>query len=177
MDRAARTFLTTGGEIRAVLKTIFDSPEFWSPKHYQSKIKKPLDLVASSLRAVDGELQDGRVLLGRLRELGEPLYLCRPPTGYPDVATAWINTNTLLARLNYAIVLAAGRLRGIRIDLGSAQALFDQMDLPEPDDRQRSDTRALIEESGTTAPTPPGHRRDLIVASAFKLGSPHFQKR
>jgi hypothetical protein len=46
--------------------------------------------------------------------MGEPLYLCQPPTGYSDAAEAWVSTGALVARLNFALQLAAGRLPGTR---------------------------------------------------------------
>ena len=56
VDRMAKTFLETDGDIRAVLKTMFDSPEFWSRDAYRAKIKKPFELVASAARAVGAEV-------------------------------------------------------------------------------------------------------------------------
>ena len=49
-----------------------------------------------------------------LRDLGMPLYGCQPPTGYSDKAEAWVNTGALLNRMNFAVALASGRMRGIR---------------------------------------------------------------
>jgi uncharacterized protein (DUF1800 family) len=46
--------------------------------------------------------------------MGMPLYLQQPPTGYKDTADAWVSTNGLLARLNLALDLAAGRVRGVQ---------------------------------------------------------------
>ena len=44
-----------------------------------------------------------------LRDLGMPLYMCQPPTGYADRADAWVNTGALLARMNFAVSLTAPR--------------------------------------------------------------------
>ena len=40
------------------------------------------------------------------RELGMPLYLCQPPTGYDDTAGAWISPGALVARMNVAQQIA-----------------------------------------------------------------------
>ena len=50
--------------------------------------------------------------------MGQPLYLCQPPTGYSDIAEAWIISGALLARLNFALSLAQGRLAGTHADAG-----------------------------------------------------------
>ena len=56
VERAARTFQETDGDIRAVLVTIFTSPEFVSADTYRAKTKTPLEVVASAVRALDGRL-------------------------------------------------------------------------------------------------------------------------
>src|SRR6202046_223839 len=56
VDRMAATYLKKDGDLRAVLKTMFDSPEFWSRGAYRSKMKSPLEMVASSLRAVNADV-------------------------------------------------------------------------------------------------------------------------
>ena len=88
------------------------------------------------MRAVEADVGSSPYLLKTLSEMGEALYLCEEPTGYPDVASAWINTNSLLQRLNFALVLSANRVRGVEVDLGSAQPLFRELGLSEPDSRQ-----------------------------------------
>lgn len=45
-----------------------------------------------------------------------PLYQQQPPTGYKDTADAWVSTSALLARMNFASDLAAGRLAGVSVD-------------------------------------------------------------
>ena len=99
VDAASLTFERTGGDLREILRTLFTHPHFFSPQVYQAKIKKPLELVASALRASGAEMKPARHLMRMLAEMGEALYLCQEPTGYPDVASAWINTNSLLKRL------------------------------------------------------------------------------
>ena len=45
--------------------------------------------------------------------MGMPLYQQQPPTGYKDTADAWVSTSGLLARLNFALDLAGGKVRGV----------------------------------------------------------------
>jgi len=126
VDRAAETFRRTDGDIRAVVKTIVTSPEFASPAARAAKIKTPFEFVVSAVRASGAEVDDARGLAGRVASMGMPLYLQQPPTGYKDTADAWVSTSGLLARLNLALDLAGGRVRGVSTDparVVSAQAL------------------------------------------------------
>ena len=181
VDTASRTFVRTGGDIREVLRSTFDHPRFFSLDYHQAKVKKPLELVASSLRLVSAEASPTRHLVNFMALMGEALYLCQDPTGYPDVASAWINTNTLLTRLNFSLVLAAGRIPQVRVDLESAAGLFEQLQLPQPTEEQLQQTRALLNEASVEG-APRRRGRDVplthpVIQAAFMLGSPQFQKR
>jgi uncharacterized protein (DUF1800 family) len=59
---------------------------------------------------------DATDLARRVTAMGMPLYQQQPPTGYKDTADAWVSTGGLLARLNLALDLAAGRVRGVTVD-------------------------------------------------------------
>ena len=50
--------------------------------------------------------------------MGMPLYGMMPPTGYSMKAETWVNSSALLARMNFALGLAAGKVRGVAIDRG-----------------------------------------------------------
>ena len=60
VDRMAQTFLKKDGDIREVLRTMFKSPEFWSPETYRAKVKTPLEFVVSAVRASGAEVDDAR---------------------------------------------------------------------------------------------------------------------
>ena len=101
-----------------------------APDVYAAKVKTPFEFVASALRAAGTEVGDARPIVRELREMGMPLYMCQPPTGYADTADAWVNTGALVTRLNYALKLAgpdkqhgaaAGRARILRNARGSGQ--------------------------------------------------------
>jgi uncharacterized protein (DUF1800 family) len=116
VDRAAETFLRTGGNIRAVVTTIVTAPEFFSPAARSAKIKTPLEFVVSAARASGAEVTSARELARRIALMGMPLYQQQPPTGYKDTADAWVSTSGLLARMNFASDLASGRLAGVSAD-------------------------------------------------------------
>ena len=65
------------------------------------------------MRATGTDVSDALPLAQTVRQLGMPLYLCQPPTGYLDRAEAWVNTGALLNRMNFALALVTGRMKGL----------------------------------------------------------------
>jgi uncharacterized protein (DUF1800 family) len=117
VDRMAQTFLKKDGDIREVLRTLFTSPEFWAPETYRAKIKTPLEFVVSAVRASNAEVSDAMPLVRQLQNMGMPLYGMQPPTGYSMKADAWVNSSALLGRMNFALVLTSGRMKGVQVDV------------------------------------------------------------
>jgi uncharacterized protein (DUF1800 family) len=110
VDRLTRRFLDSDGDIRAVLHTLFDSPEFWASANVGTKFKTPYQYVVSALRAADVNLINVRPVLGALSQLGMPLYGCQTPDGYKNTEQAWLNPDALARRINIATMLASGRV-------------------------------------------------------------------
>ncbi|MEO1368965.1 MAG: DUF1800 domain-containing protein, partial [Acidobacteriota bacterium] len=131
VDRLAKTFEGSGGDLRQVMVTLVESPEFWAPAAQGAKIKSPFELAMSTLRALDADLFNPVQLAGWIEKMGQPLYAYQAPTGYPDRAEAWVNTGALLHRMNFGLELAAGRIHGLRFDL---LALLDQREPPTMDE-------------------------------------------
>jgi uncharacterized protein (DUF1800 family) len=116
VDRMAKTYLHTDGDIRQVLRTMFTSPEFWSREAYRAKVKTPEEFVLSAVRATGGEVQRPAVVLNAMSQLGMPFYGCQTPNGYSWMAAAWVNSGDLLTRINVALALATHKL-GTATDL------------------------------------------------------------
>jgi uncharacterized protein (DUF1800 family) len=124
VERAAQTFRETDGDIRATLEAIITSPDFMSADAYRAKIKTPLEYVISSVRVLGGQVSvsgtasDGAFQLTRtIANLGQPLYEAQPPTGYPDLATAWVNSSALVRRMTFALSLVPNRVPGVWVNL------------------------------------------------------------
>jgi uncharacterized protein (DUF1800 family) len=115
VDRMARTYLKTNGDLREVMKTMLTSKEFWSAGAYRSKVKSPLEMVASAVRAVDGDVDYALALANQVAQLGEPLYRKVEPTGYPNSSSQWMNSAGLIARMNFALQLADNKVPGVRV--------------------------------------------------------------
>ncbi|HZF40152.1 MAG TPA: DUF1800 domain-containing protein, partial [Blastocatellia bacterium] len=117
VDRVAARFTETGGDIREVVRAILTSPEFFSPKHYRNKIKSPLELVASMIRATGAATNGAAPLIQAVARMGAPLYLCQPPTGYDENSAGWMSSATLLERMNFAVALMGNRINGAHVDV------------------------------------------------------------
>jgi uncharacterized protein (DUF1800 family) len=115
--RAADTFTRTDGDIRSVLRTIFESPEFWSRRVLRAKVRSPLELVAGSVRALGARIENPTSLARTVARTGEPLFAAQPPTGYADSADSWLSPGAVLARIDFALALAGGQLDGVKVDL------------------------------------------------------------
>ena len=116
ITRCAATFEATAGDIRAVLATMFSSPEFWAEASGPGKLKTPLELVTSTLRAVDADVAHADGVTPLIADMGMPLYLCNPPTGYSNRGIDWLDPSALLNRINFALDAAANRIEGVTVD-------------------------------------------------------------
>jgi len=115
IDRMSASFLSSGGNLTAVLQTLFHSPEFWSNTTYRAKVKTPLEFVVSAARSSGAGADNLQPLANALRDMGMPLYGAVPPTGYKWDAADWVSTGALVNRMNFALSLAANRLPGITV--------------------------------------------------------------
>ncbi len=112
VDRAAQTYMKTDGDIRAVVKTIVTSPEFFSTRAYHSKVKSPFEVVVSAARALGAEPDSTPRTALAIAFLGEPIFGHRDPNGWPETGDAWMNTGAILNRINFGLSVAANRLPG-----------------------------------------------------------------
>ncbi|MBI1750414.1 MAG: DUF1800 domain-containing protein [Acidobacteria bacterium] len=194
VDRMAKEFLETHGDIPAVLEAMIYSPEFWSREAYRSKVKKPFELVASAARALGADVSAPIAMVLWTGRIGEPLYLCQPPTGYSDKAETWVNTGALLNRLNYAMELSANHMRGARVDIASLLGAENTADAKKALDRAvqiflagqvSAETRATLEKQLTDPSRIAGQAAlddsmksvDAGMIAGLVLGSPEFQRR
>jgi len=171
IDAAVAAWQKTGGDIRAVLRAIFMSPDFWSAQAVRSKVKTPFEFVVSAVRATGVEPDDTPRLAQLVARLGEPLYQQPAPTGYAETEAHWVNSGALLARMNAAM--------GIAKDCSSIPANADHARLVDMIDQQllagtmSAHTKSVILEQLTDV-ADPAQARALAVGLA--LGGPDFQK-
>jgi uncharacterized protein (DUF1800 family) len=116
VDRMAKAFVVSGGDIRTVLRTMFDAPEFWSPEVYRAKVKTPEEFVISAVRASGADVKNAIPLVQALDKLGMPFYGMQTPNGYSWMAEPWVNTGDLVSRMNFALGLSSDRIPGVEMD-------------------------------------------------------------
>jgi uncharacterized protein (DUF1800 family) len=191
IDKMARTFRERDGDLRAVMQTMLAAPEFWSQGAYRAKLKSPLEMVASAVRALGADVDFSFALSQQLVQLGQPLYRKPEPNGYTNAGHEWVNSAALLARMNFAVALAASRIPGVKAD----PMRFG--DKPDTDRIARdlmlvdlSDQARSVIDTGLRAQAEPGPGsmhpaappigllppKPLVVAGLM-LGSPDFQRR
>lgn len=131
IDRMAYTYQKTGGDLKAVMKTMLESNEFMSAGAYKSKIKSPLEMVAGALRATGATLTDAMPAAQVITLMGQPLYRKQEPIGYSNNGEEWLNSSGLLARINFSTALSENRLQGIHIDKDQFSSMAKNMGAPE----------------------------------------------
>ncbi len=192
VERMARTFSRKDGDIREVLKTMFDSPEFWAEDDYRSKVKTPLEFVVSSLRTSGADVSNAMPLARQLQNMGMPLYGAQPPTGYSMEADAWVNSSALLGRMNFALALAAGKLKGTQVraeqvfgseipsDPQHVLSLLEHSFLADDVSRQTHEViSARLQDPSISHRKldDPARPPDVAIIEGLLLGSPEFQRR
>jgi uncharacterized protein (DUF1800 family) len=190
VDRMAQTFLKKDGNIREVLRTMLDSPEFWAPEEYRAKVKTPLEFVVSALRASGAEVTEALPIALQLQNMGMPLYGMQPPTGYSMKADAWVNSSALLGRMNFALALTSGKMKGVQInseqvpgqndDPQQTLAALENSLLAGDVSKQTHDViSARLQDSKISRRKldDPARPPNIGLIAGLLLGSPEFQKR
>ncbi len=121
VNRMADVFLKTDGDIREVMLAMINSKEFWSVGAFRTKVKSPLELVASSVRAIGGDVGVAFPLVNQIAQMGEPLYRKLEPTGYSNSSREWANSAGLMARMNFSLQLASNKVPGVKIETAAAK--------------------------------------------------------
>jgi uncharacterized protein (DUF1800 family) len=170
VERAAKRFTDTDGDIREVVRSIVTSPEFFAAEAQRAKVKSPFEFVVSAVRATGTVAGNGQALVQAVRNLGMPLYGCQPPTGYADKAEAWVNSGALLNRMNFAVSLTSLRQRG--------SGPLSRVGAQDPPAAAAAVIRSSLasELSESTAATVAKATTEA-QALALVLGSPEFQRR
>jgi uncharacterized protein (DUF1800 family) len=123
VDRMAATYLATDGDIKVILRTLVQSPEFNSKKYFRNKIKTPMEFVASAFRTTATDPANPGALVNTLNTMGVRLYYALPPTGYYITADHWMNSTALVDRLNFAYALTGNKFANQKFDSAHVLAL------------------------------------------------------
>jgi hypothetical protein len=176
-----------------VLRTMFDSPEFWAPEAYRAKVKTPLEFVVSAVRASGADVSNAMPLVQTLNQMGMPLYGAQPPTGYSMKAETWVNSAALLNRMNFALRFTSGGMPGVAFapervlgsaevpgDANTALAILENALLAGALSKQTHETilkHAVDPEVTGRMLDDPSRPVNVGVLAGLIFGSPEFQKR
>jgi len=120
VDRLARTYLESGGELASVYREIAASPEAWVAAPV--KFKAPWEWLISALRGLGVEALEPKVAAATLNELGQPTWRPGSPAGWDDIAQSWAAPDALVRRVEVAERIA--QRAGHRLD---ARVLAEQL--------------------------------------------------
>ncbi|HLH17730.1 MAG TPA: DUF1800 domain-containing protein [Bryobacteraceae bacterium] len=172
VDRMAQTFVKTDGDLRAVMETMLRSPEFFSEGAWEARVKSPLEMAASTIRAMGAELTDAYATLQKIADMGQALYAKMEPTGYPDVAETWLGATSVIARMNFAAAVAMGQVPGVTADTSRWQGA-DTASIAKAllgHDASPQTLQAIATGLEGRNPSP-------AVVASLVLGSPDFERR
>jgi uncharacterized protein (DUF1800 family) len=177
VDQMAKTFLSTGGDIRAVMATMLSSNEFFSEGAYRAKVKTPFEMMVSALRATGAQVDFVFPLAQQIATLGEPLYRKLEPTGYSSANAEWINSSALLARMNFALSLGQNQVAGVKVDekqfAGPAAEVARQLLFSSPTKQTLEILATALEEEKKKNPDASPN----ALLAGLVLGSPDFQRK
>ena len=162
VDRMAATYLATDGDIKAILRTLVQSPEFNSRKYFRNKVKTPMEFLASAFRTTATDPSNPGALVNTINSMGMRLYYALPPTGYYITADQWMNSKALVDRLNFAYALTGSKFANQKFDSAHVLALGLMAQPVAPNPTTAVNTRhakyseaILTTELNTSRPNPP----------------------
>lgn len=112
VDSLAQKFLSSEGDIKAVMDTLIHSKEFNDPQYYDRKFKTPYQYILSLVRAGGITNPHYKRMQGMMGQLGMPVYACPTPNGYKNTRNAWLSPDGMLNRVSIATAISNGALSG-----------------------------------------------------------------
>src|SRR5215470_15432623 len=89
VDRLAKRFLDTDGNLKELARTLVSAPEAWAAP--RTKLKPPGTWFIGALRAIGITPPDIRPVIQAQNLLGEPLWRPPAPKGFSDDSAAWMD--------------------------------------------------------------------------------------
>jgi uncharacterized protein (DUF1800 family) len=170
VDRLAKTYAATDGDIKAMLRALIASPEFNSRQYFRNKVKTPVEFIASAFRSTGTDPQNPGALVNTIRTMGMPLYYALPPTGYYITADQWMNSAALIDRLNFAYQLANNKFANQKFDAPKLLAMG--LLLPGAGTKPAGAHVMGVAAVSDTAPSAGGVDMALRVLEATMIGGP-----
>lgn len=200
-----KTFQSTDGNIKAVLRTMVYDPAFWKKSISHEKIKSPFEMVISAVRATNAQIIQPFQLFNWCTKMGQRFYYYQAPTGFPDRASNWINTGALLNRMNFGLAFASQKIPGVRMDLAAlnnyhepesaidALTVYSNILLPQRDHsanikrliplvqdesvEEKINKAATVDKAAEQMTFDKGTKNMLSQVVGIIIGSPEFQRK
>ena len=119
VERVARAFLKSGGDLPSVYAALIESPEAWNAD--ARKFKTPQDFVFSALRALNVSPSQPEEVIRTFDLLGQRQYTPGSPAGWPDTSKSWDGSDALMHRVLWASRVGAKYENGVEpADLATA---------------------------------------------------------
>jgi Protein of unknown function (DUF1800) len=116
VDAVAKAYLVSGTQILPMISTILRSTEFWESRG--RKVRRPTENLIATIRTLGITVSDWGKALNTLHWMTNDMGHCPldwpAPNGYPDVATAWRSSGTLLNTWEFHLGFAGGWWSGLR---------------------------------------------------------------
>jgi uncharacterized protein (DUF1800 family) len=194
VDRLAKVYMDSHGDIKTILRALIASPEFNSKQYFHNKVKTPEEFVASAFRASATDPQNPNALVSQLSTMGMPLFKALPPTGYYLTADQWMNSTALVDRLNFAYQLTNSKFANQKFDAPKllsvglftskpelwttgAQVALRVLEATMIGAPVSVQTNQLINKQLDQQPPNPAPNDTLNLLTALVMGSPEFQLR
>jgi uncharacterized protein (DUF1800 family) len=197
VERLQKSYLTSGGDIKTILRTLIASPEFNARQYFRNKVKTPEEYVASAFRATATDPQNPSAMAATVRTMGMELYHALPPTGYYLTADQWMNSVALVDRLNFAYQLTMGKFANQKFDApkllavgllgpstgtvganaGGAELAMKVLESTVIGAPVSAKTNLLIEKQVKDQPVGASAGDTLNLLAALVMGAPEFQVR
>ncbi|HJN10556.1 MAG TPA: DUF1800 domain-containing protein [Pirellulaceae bacterium] len=185
VERLAKVYMRKKSNLPELYKALLADEEFYNPKNYQSKFKRPFEFVVSALRVTGAEIESTGGIHQALVSMSEPIYQCEDPTGYYDQADAWRDPGVMAPRWRFALGLGLEQIRGVRIPDSYWEGLkpdnpvqwmdvLTQRILPGGHTEKTSEAlETVVAKYARTNPKPEQLGRYIV---GILLGSPEFQR-
>ncbi len=111
---AATVFAQTGGDIRAVLRSLLTPANLYDAP---ARVKRPFHYIVSALRLLATQIGDWGDMLSAADTMGNEPFGWHPPNGYPDSSTYW--SGLVLPRWNFAADLTSGLFTNVQTDFAA----------------------------------------------------------
>jgi len=145
----------------------------------------------SAVRATGADVDDAMSLARQLNNMGMQLYGAQPPTGYSMKADTWVSSSSLLNRMNFALALTSGKVRGVKVDVnqlaggppGSTDASLEISTMEAKvltADVSKQTHDSIVAQTAVAQSQPPAKTDrppDASTIAGLLLGSPEFQRR